>query len=143
MVQSIIQQIAIGNQVEDMATTIPSLEQNDRNLIQAILDKTDNLPLDVPVSELPIEKRIFVVSSPENMALVLVRVTGTTPASTELAVDFSGGTSSILQTLLSFDELGGIDSIGNAFSFKQLAARHNFERGPKDVEDETEETVVN
>ena len=144
MVQSIIQQIASGSQVVDMATTIPSLNQNDRTLIQAIVDKAGDLPLDVPVSELPIEKRIFIVPSPENMALVLVRVTGTTPASNELAVDFSGGTSSILQTLISFDELGGVSSIGDTFSFEQLATRHNFERGPKDDgQDETDETEVN
>jgi hypothetical protein len=105
------------------------LQLNDSELIQAIINRATDLPLDIPISVLPIEKRIFIVSSPENMALVLVRVTGTTPASSELASDFTGGTTAILQTLISFDELGGVSSIGDTFSFDSLAARHNFERG--------------
>lgn len=129
MVQSIIQKIAIGDQIADMATTIPALQLNDSELIQAIINRATDLPLDIPISVLPIEKRIFIVSSPENMALVLVRVTGTTPASSELASDFTGGTTAILQTLISIDELGGVSSIGDTFSFDSLAARHNFERG--------------
>lgn len=141
MVQTIVQRIANGDQISDMATTIPTLQKNDRNLIQEIVDRAIDLPLDVPVSDLPIEKRIFIVRSPENMALVVVRLTGTTPASSELASDFSSGTSAILQTLISFDELGGVTALGETFSFDALATRHNFERGSRDVA--LEETDVN
>lgn len=141
MVQIIVQRIASGEQISDMATTIPTLQKNDHNLIQAIVDRASDLPLDIPVSDLPIEKRIFIVQSPENMALVLVRLTGTTPASSELATDFTGGTSTILQTLISLDELGGVSALGETFSFDALAARHNFERGTRDVA--LEETDVN
>ena len=74
------------------------------------------------------------------MALVLVRVTGTAPASSELALAFSGGTSPILQTMLSVDELGGANAISEAFSFETLAARHNFKRGRRSS-DEDEESV--
>ena len=79
------------------------------------------------------------------MALVLVRITGTSPASTELVSDFTGQTSAILQTLLSFDELGGVTTVGDAFSYETLAARHNFERGRNSTsDDDTEnETEVN
>lgn len=128
MVDSITQRIANGFQLSDMATTIPTLQKNDRELIQTIVDRTNDLPIDVPVSSLPIEDRVFVVQSPDNMSLVLVRLTGTTPASTELATEFSGGTSAILQTLLSLDELGGFTSISDTFSLDSLSKRHNFDR---------------
>jgi len=65
-----------------------------------------------------------------------VRVTGTAPASSELAADFSGGTTPILQTMMSLDELGGVEAIGDAFSFEALAARHNFERRVRQVAEE-------
>ena len=91
MVQSIIQKISTGAQITEMSTSLPDLQKNDRDLIQSIVSQANDLPLDVPVASLPIEKRIFIVQSPENMALVLVRVTGTTPASDELATDFTTG----------------------------------------------------
>ncbi len=145
MAQSVVQRISVGNSVDDMASNIPSLEQHDRNLIQEIMDRTSAFPLDVPIASLPINQRVFIVQSPENMALVLVRVSQSTPASVELASAFSTGTTAILQTLMSYDELGGIASIGDTFSFETLAARHNFERGPRNVgtEDEDVETKVN
>ncbi len=136
MTQSIEQRLRAGQQIADMMSTIPSLETNDEDVIQAIIDQAADLPLDVPVASLDIEDRIFVVPSHKNMALVVVRVTGTAPASTELAADFSGGTTPILQTMVSVDELGGIDAIGDAFSFESLAARHNFERGTRQVAEE-------
>jgi hypothetical protein len=77
------------------------------------------------------------------MALVLVRVTGTAPASSELAANFSGGTSPVLQTMLSVDELGGTTAISDAFSFETLAARHNFERGRRGGDDVEDEDSVN
>ncbi len=142
MAQSVVQRISVGNSVADMATNIPSLEQHDRNLIQKIMDRTSEFPLDVPIASLPIDQRIFIVQSPENMALVLVRVSQSTPASVELASAFSTGTTAILQTLLSYDELGGVSSIGDTFSFDTLAKRHNFERGPRSNSDD-EESVNN
>ncbi len=148
MLNTIGQRITLGQQIEDMATTIPSLERNDRALIQAIMDRADKLPLDVPISELPVEDRIFVTRSPENMALVIVRFTGTTPASSELAQEFVKRTAdspAIIQLLISFDELGGFDAINDTFSFDSLAKRHNFERGPANVDEDVteEETDVN
>ena len=144
MSQAIVQRISAGDSVEDMATSISSLEQNDRFVIQEILNRTNDLPLDVPVANLPIDKRIFVVQSPKNMALILVRVTGTTPASSELTSDFTTGQRAILQTLISYEELGGIDSIGDAFSFETLAQRHQFKRPQRaqiDVAEEDTEEV--
>ncbi len=72
------------------------------------------------------------------MSLVLVRITGTSPASSELAIEFSGGTSPVLQTMLSVDELGGSTAISDTFSYETMAKRHNFERGRRsdDVEEE-------
>ena len=108
------------------------------------MDRADTLPLDVPIAALPVDKRIFVTESNENMALVLVRFTGTTPASTELAQEFVVTTATapaLLPMLLSFDELGGLAEISNTFSFDALAVRHNFERGNATVA--TEETEVN
>ena len=144
MANAIGQQLALGAQIKNMATSIPSLEQNDRDLIQSIMDRADTLPLDVPIAALPVDKRIFVTESNENMALVLVRFTGTTPASTELAQEFVATTATapaLLPMLLSFDELGGLAEISNTFSFDALAERHNFERGNATVA--TEETEVN
>ena len=136
MTQSILQRLGAGQQIADMMSTIRSLETNDEDVIQAIIDRAADLPLDVPVASLDNEDRIFVIPSHKNMALVVVRVTGTAPASTELAADFSGGTTPILQTMMSVDELGGVDGIGDAFSFEALAARHNFERGTRPVAEE-------
>ena len=141
MIQSILQRLAAGQQISDMISTIPDLEKNDEVVIQAIVDKASNLPLDVPVGDLPNEDRIFVVPSPENMALVVVRVTGTAPASSELAAAFSGGTSTILQTMVSVDELGGTEGIGDVFSYESLAQRHNFERGRQVAEEDVDVTV--
>jgi hypothetical protein len=124
-----------------MASTIPSLQQNDRELIQTIIDRASNLPLDVPVSELPISDRVFILPSPKNMALVLVRVTGTTPASSELVTDFTSSSSSILQTLLSYDELGGVENVSEAFSFETLAERHNFDRPQRSQPDDPQDVV--
>ncbi len=145
MAQSVAQRIANGNNISDMATDIPALGQNDRELIQEIVNRTHEYPLDVPITKLPIDQQVFIVQSPENMALVLVRISELTPASVELANAFTSGNTAILQTILSFDELGGITSIGDTFSFDTLASRHNFERGPKNVstEDEEVETEVN
>ena len=136
MTQSISQRLVAGQQIADMMSTIPSLETNDEDVIQAIINQAADLPLDVPVASLDTEDRIFVIPSHKNMALVVVRVTGTAPASSELAADFSGGTTPILQTMISVDELGGVDGIGDAFSFEALAARHNFERRVRQVAEE-------
>ncbi len=141
MLQSIVGRIAVGDAVSDMASTIPSLQQNDRELIQTIIDRASNLPLDVPVSELPISDRVFILPSPKNMALVLVRVTGTTPASSELVTDFTSSSSSILQTLLSYDELGGVENVSEAFSFETLAERHNFDRPQRSQPDDPQDVV--
>ena len=136
MSQSILGRMRAGQQIADMISTIPSLETNDEDVIQAIISRASGLPLDIPVASLGSEDRIFVVPSHKNMALIVVRVTGTAPASSELAADFSGGTRPILQTMISVDELGGLDGIGDAFSFESLAARHNFERGTRQVAEE-------
>ncbi len=145
MVQSIIQKISTGAQITEMSTSLPDLQKNDRDLIQSIVSQANDLPLDVPVASLPIEKRIFIVQSSENMALVLVRVTGTTPASDELATDFTTGSNAILQTLLSLDELGGLSAVGDTFSYDALALRHQFDRPQSNTEeiDESEEIEVN
>ncbi len=143
MTQSIMQRLGFGERISDMNSRIPTLEKNDATVIQAIIDQAADLPLETPVSSLSSEERIFIVPSPENMALVLVRVTGTSPASSELAANFSGGTSPVLQTMLSVDELGGTTAISDAFSFETLAARHNFERGRRGGDDVEDEDSVN
>ena len=38
--------------------------------------------------------------------------------------------------MMSVDELGGVEAIGDAFSFEALAARHNFERRVRQVAEE-------
>ncbi|MBC8201151.1 MAG: hypothetical protein H8E86_03815 [Planctomycetes bacterium] len=143
MSQAIMQRLGAGGRISDMNTRVPSLAKNDPTVIQSIIDQASDLPLETPVASLSAEDRIFIVSSPENMALVLVRVTGTTPASGELATDFSGGTSPILQTMLSVDELGGADAISDAFSFETLAIRHNFERGRRGSDAVEDDVTVN
>ena len=124
-----------------MASNIRGLDQPDVSVIQIINDKTANMPIDKPIADLSAEERIFVIPSDENMAIVLVSVTGTTPTSRELAKDLSGGSSAVLQTLLSFDELGGADEVVNTFSLDALATRHNFKRGRASVDEETETSV--
>ena len=141
MTQSIMQRLGIGQRLSEMNSRVPTLEKNDATVIQAIIDQAVGLPLETPVASLSAEDRVFIVSSPENMALVLVRVTGTTPASSELATDFSGGTSPVLQTMLSVDELGGANAISETFSFDSLSQRHNFERGRRGDAEETDTEV--
>ena len=141
MMQSIVARIVAGDQVSEMVSTIPSLEQPDRQLIQSIVDRASDLPLDVPVANLPVNERVFVLPSPTNMALVLVRVTGTTPASSELVTDFTSNSNAILQTLLSYDELGGAEQIGDAFSFDALAQRHNFVRPQRSQDNDSQDVV--
>jgi hypothetical protein len=138
MTQSIMQRLGLGHRISEMSSQIPTLDKNDAAVVQTIIDRSSGLPLETPVASLTAEERVFIVPSPENMALVLVRITGTSPASSELATEFSGGTSPLLQTMLSVDELGGSTAIRDTFSFETLAARHNFERGKRgdDVEDE-------
>ena len=143
MTQSIIQRLGAGARISDMNSRVPALEKNDATVIQAIIDRSADLPLETPVSSLSAEERVFIVPSPENMALVLVRVTGTAPASSELAADFSGGTSPVLQTMLSVDELGGANAISEVFSFETLAARHNFERGRRGGDEYEDEENIN
>jgi hypothetical protein len=144
MIQSISQRMAAGQQISDMFSTIPNLETNDEAVIQAIIDKAADLPIETHVASLDKEDRIFVVPSYKNMALVLVRVTGTAPASSELAAAFSGGTSTILQTMVSVDELGGTEGIGDVFSFESLAKRHKFKRGRRCTdEDDDDSTATN
>lgn len=142
MTQSIMQRLSTGQQIADMVSTIPSLENIDSETIKSITKRANDLPLDTPVASLPTDKQIFIVPSTENMALILVRVTNTTPASIELAREFTGGNSAILQTMMSFDELGGVDAVSETFSFDTLAERHNFERGPSGGE-VTEDSEVN
>lgn len=140
LTQSIAQRLSAGQQIKDMVSAIPSLKKVDSDAIQTITERANNLPIDTPITSLPLGEQIFIVPSEENMALVLVRITNTTPASKELATDLSGGTTRILQSMLSFDELGGAESITNTFSFDTLAERHNFKRGQQ-AEETTEETT--
>jgi hypothetical protein len=133
MSQTILTRLGSGDTVEDMVSAIQALEQRDPKVVKLILAHTENMPLDKPISDLTLEERIFVVPSQENMALVVVRVTDTTPSSQELAMGLSGKTTPILQTLLTVDELGGTEGIGDAFSLKTLTARHNFKRGREEV----------
>ena len=118
-----------------MVSAIQSLDQIDAVVVKTIIDRAAKLPLETPIAEIDVEDRVFVIPSQENMALVVVRVTGTTPASLELANNLSSGASPILQTLMTVDELGGIDGIGDAFSLATLTDRHNFKRGRDDAED--------
>jgi hypothetical protein len=141
MSQSIVQLLANGQGIDEMASTIPSLDKNDAEVISTIIERAADLPIDVPVAALPTDQRIFVVPSIENMALVLVRVTGTSPASSELAIEFSSGTTNILPTMISVSELGGVASIAEVFSFENLASRHHFERGRRLDLEESESTA--
>ena len=141
MLQSIIQRINVGEQIGDMASRIPTLDKVDTNVIQIIIDRAADLPIDTPLTAVAVEDRVFIVPSHENMALIVVNVTGTSPASSELVTEFSGGTQPILQTLLRLDELGGISNISKAFSFESLAKRHNFKRGSQDVEEDFQEEI--
>jgi hypothetical protein len=131
--QTILNRLSAGNSIKDMVSSIQSLEQTDADVVKAIFTLTENMPLDTPIADLSVEERIFVIPSEENMALVVVRVTGTTPASMELSKGLSGNTTPILQTLLTFDELGGTKGIGEAFSLEILIDRHNFKRGREEV----------
>jgi hypothetical protein len=131
--QSILNRLSAGNSIEDMVSSIQSLEQTDANVVKAIIAHTESMPLDTPIADLPVDERIFVIPSEENMALVVVRVTGTTPASMGLANGLSGNTTPILQTLMTFDERGGTEGIGKAFSLEILSTRHNFKRGRDEV----------
>ena len=45
--------------------------------------------------------------------------------------------------MLSVDELGGAIAISEAFSFETLAARHNFQRGRRNSDDDEDENSVN
>ena len=137
MSQAIMSRIGIGLQINEMATIIQGLQQKDQNIIETIQNHANKLPIEIPISELPPEECIFIVPSEENMALVVIRITGTTPASQELATELSGGQSNVLQTLLSFDELGGANSVMNAFSFEALAERHQFRRGNPEEKEES------
>lgn len=139
MSQTILSRLGSGDTVEDLVSAIQALEQRDPNVVKSILAHTENMPLDKSVSELTLEERIFVVPSHENMALVVVRVTGTTPSSQELAKGLSGKTTPILQTLMTVDELGGTKGIGDAFSLETLTDRHNFKRGPEVIASVDEE----
>ncbi|MDP7008438.1 MAG: hypothetical protein QGI78_02600 [Phycisphaerales bacterium] len=137
--QTILTRLGTGDTVDAMASSIQALDQNDAEVVKEIIARTENMPLDTPVANLPIEQRIFVVPSEENMSLVVVRITGTTPTSKELANGLSNSTTPILQTLMSVDELGGTQGIGDAFSQESLTDRHNFKRGrtePTETENE-------
>ncbi len=131
--QTILTRLGSGVSIEEMVSSIQSLEQTDADVVKAIIAHTENMPLDTPIADLSIEERIFVIPSNENMALVVVRVTGTTPTSKELAYGLSGRTTPIIQTLMTFDELGGTEGIGKAFSLETLTDRHNFKRGREEV----------
>ena len=143
MSQSIVNRLSLGQQIADMNSILPTLSKSDNGVIQSIIDRTSDLPIDTPINSLPVEKSTFVIASPENMALVVVRVTGTSPASRELAADFTGGSTSILQAMMSFDELGGVSNIEEVFSFASLADRHNFERGRQTATEEVDDPVAN
>ncbi|HJN71011.1 MAG TPA: hypothetical protein QF528_00325 [Phycisphaerales bacterium] len=137
--QTILTRLGSGASIEEMVSSIQALEQTDPAVVKSIIARTENIPLDTPIADLPVEERIFVVPSNENMALVVVRVTGTTPTSKELANGLSGNASPILQTLMAFDELGGTKGIGDAFSLETLTERHNFKRGRENVASVDEE----
>jgi hypothetical protein len=132
MAQQLLQKLAAGDDIEAMASPIQGLDQRDAAAIEAIVARSSSLPLDVPVSELASEDRVYVIPSEANLALVVVRVTGTTPASIELAQALSAPTNPILQSMLSLEELGGVDAISDAFSFEVMAQRHQFRRGSSD-----------
>ncbi len=133
MAQQLLQKLAAGDDIEAMASAIDGLDQRDAAAIEAIVARSGSLPLDVPISELTSEDSVYVIPSETNLALVVVRVTGTTPASTELAQALSAPTNPILQSMLSLEELGGIDAISDAFSFEVMAQRHQFRRGSSDT----------
>ena len=137
--QTILNRLSAGDSIEEMVSSIQSLEQSDAEVVKAILAHTENMPKGTPIGDLSVEERIFVVPSNENMALVVVRLTGTTPASMELANGLSGKATPILQTLITFDELGGTNGIGEAFSLEKLTDRHNFKRGREEVASADEE----
>jgi hypothetical protein len=134
MTQSILARLGAGATVDELASVIPSLTQLDVSVVQAIIDRAGHLPLETPVADLSVEERVFVVPSEENMALVVVRVTGTTPTSIELAKGLSGASAPLLQTIMMFSELGGTKGVGEAFSLTNLTNRHNFKRGRAEVE---------
>ena len=132
MSQSILTRLGSGETIEDMVSSLPSLRHPDAAVVKAIVDRTSNFPMEISIADLPVEDRVFVIPSEENMALVVVRVTGTTPASQELAMNLSGNASPILQRLMTVDELGGTEGIGEAFSLATLTDRHKFKRGRSD-----------
>ncbi len=138
MSQTILSRLGTGARIAEMGSSINGLPLNDASLVDAIHEAAEELSEDSLLSDLPIEQRTLVLPSNDNMSLVVVRLSGITPASQELATGLSGGETNLLQTLLTFDELGGADVVTNVFSFDALAQRHQFKRG--NTEEEVEES---
>ncbi len=128
MSQQITQRVTAGQGIDDLSSILPGLIRSDPTVIAAIIDRAAHLPLQTPVGSLSAEDRVFVVPSEENLAMIVVRVTGTTPASLEMARALSGPLGPILQSLITLDELGGRDAVLGAFNYDTLAERHQFSR---------------
>lgn len=138
MSQTILSRIGTGARINEMGSNINGLALSDPSVVDAIHNAAEQLSEDILLSELPVEERTLVIQSEDNMSLVVVRLTDLTPASQELAKGLSGGDTNLLQTLLTFDELGGANEVTQVFSLDALTQRHQFKRGNNEVD--TEET---
>ena len=116
---------------EAMPANIPGVGASP-DAIKAILARALKLPKTTPVSEIPDADRIFTVAAPEQLVLLVVRITGLKPLSAE---DFErlATTGTLRRTIGT--RIPGVPLV-EIYGFQPLKSRHQFKlaRGEEEAE---------
>ncbi len=123
--------LAYGTTVEDVpnlslgfSTNLPKIG-DDKAAVATIIDRSLELPQNVPVASLPPSDRILAVPVESKLSLVLAELTQQRPLTEEMYRRFASG--GMIQNALLQEELRDGNPIEKAFSYESLAARHQFE----------------
>ena len=116
----------------ELSSSIPGLG-TDAGAIAEIVDRAMSLDPTRPVSEQPVDERIFAVALPDRLAVLVVSIDKLMPLTEEqwtgLAANQGPLQAAIAQDLAAFDP-------GSIFGFEALKARHAFERSREDERDD-------
>jgi hypothetical protein len=93
--------------------------------VAAIVDRGLALPQDVPLADVPVEDRLLVIPVEDRLSVLVALITEVSPLTEEQYRVYAQN--GVIQLALIAEDLADVNPLDDAFSYDELARRHNFE----------------
>ncbi|MHC4317194.1 MAG: SurA N-terminal domain-containing protein [Planctomycetota bacterium] len=97
----------------------------------AIIDRGMALPPDVPLQDVPVEERLLVIPVEDRLSVLVALINEVSPLTEEQYRLYAQN--GIIQLALIAEDLADVSPLDDAFSYDELARRHNFEIAGSDA----------